>query len=132
MLYQEDFPIIKITKYYCILINVLLIHQEYESLDSEIHYRSVSLITFQRQWHELICPGIVITKPCTDLCQHYQDFAEDKELLLSEYGKHVQLAKEQRNHYITQVESGKQNLMGLPDDLKEIQVIYFVAQLSMT
>jgi len=43
---------------------------------------------------------------------------EDKELLLSEYGKHVQHAKEQKDHYRTQVKSGKQNLMGLPDDLK--------------
>jgi len=51
------------------------IHQEYESLASEIHYRSVSLRTFLRQWHEL-CPNIVITKPCTDLCQHCQDFAD--------------------------------------------------------
>ena len=30
------------------------IHQEYESLASEIHYRSVSLRTFQRQWHGLL------------------------------------------------------------------------------
>ena len=112
-------------------------------MTSEIHYKSVSLRTFQRQWHELICPSIVIAKPCTDLCQHCQEFAdkisksgnlleEDKELLLTEYGKHVQLAKEQRDHYRTQVKSGKQNLMGLPDDLNKFQVIYFVAQISMT
>ena len=107
------------------------IHHEYESLASEIHYRSVSLRTFKRQLHEL-CPNIVITKPCTDLCQHCQDFAdkisksgnlleEDKELLLTEYDKHVQLSKEQRDHYRTKVKSVRQNLMGLPDDLNKFR-----------
>ena len=102
------------------------IHQEYETVAKEMQYRSVSLRTFQRQWHEL-CPNIVITKPCTDLCQHCQDFAdrisksgnlseEEKELLLEEYNKHVQLAKEQRQYYRSQVKQSKQNFMEMQED----------------
>ena len=48
------------------------IHQEYESLATEMHYRSVSLSTFKSHVQILLS----ITKPCTDLCEHCQDFAD--------------------------------------------------------
>jgi hypothetical protein len=50
------------------------IHSEYEKVAVVMKYRSISLRTFQRQWHDL-CPHIVITKPCIDLCQKCQEFA---------------------------------------------------------
>jgi hypothetical protein len=79
-------------------------------------------------WVEL-CPHIVITKPCTDLCQKCQDFAnqisksgslteEEKTLLLDSYNKHVQLAKEQRDHYRMQCSNSKQKFSSLDDQLK--------------
>ncbi|CAC5369395.1 unnamed protein product [Mytilus coruscus] len=84
---------------------------------------------FQRQWHDL-CPDIVVTKPCTDLCQKCQEYAgkisnsgnlseEEKQLLLNQYNIHVQLAKEQRDYYCEQVKLSKQNYMDLPDALKQ-------------
>ncbi len=68
------------------------IHSENEKIAVVMKYRSISLRTFQRQWHDL-CPHIVITKPCTDLCQKCRECAgkiskggniteEEKELLL--------------------------------------------------
>ncbi|XP_062605029.1 uncharacterized protein LOC134268076 isoform X2 [Saccostrea cucullata] len=105
------------------------IYEEYESLAKVMKYRSISLRTFQRQWQEL-CPNIVITKPCTDLCQKCQDFAnrisksgnlaeEEKEQLLAEYNSHVQLAKEQRDYYREQVKLAKQNYLELPIALQD-------------
>ena len=105
------------------------IHSEYEKIAVVMKYRSISLRTFQRQWHNL-CPHIVITKPCTDLCQKCQEFAckisksgniteEEKELLLTEYNRHVQLAKEQRDYYRAQVKLSKHNYMDLSDALKQ-------------
>lgn len=43
----------------------------------DMQYRSVSVRTFQhvqRQWHDL-CPNIVVTTPCTDLCQKCHEYA---------------------------------------------------------
>ena len=105
------------------------IHSEYEKIAVVMKYRSINLRTFQRQWHDL-CPHIVITKPCTDLCQKCQEFAgrmsksgniteEEKELLLTEYNKHVQLAKEQRDYYGAQVKLSKDSYMDLSDALKQ-------------
>jgi hypothetical protein len=105
------------------------IHSEYEKVAVAMKYRSISLRTFQRQWHDL-CPHIVITKYCTDLCQKCQEFAcrisksgniteEGKELLLTEYNKHVPLAKEQRDYYRAQVKLSKDNYMDLSDALKQ-------------
>ena len=104
-------------------------HSEYEKVAVAMKYRSINLRTFQRQWHDL-CPHIVITKPCTDLCQKCQEFAgrisksgniteEEKELLLTEYNKHVQLAKEQRDYYSAQVKLSKDSYMNLSDALKQ-------------
>ncbi|CAC5424720.1 unnamed protein product [Mytilus coruscus] len=109
--------------------NSVDIHAEYEKLAINMKYRSVSVRTFQRQWHDL-CPNIVVTKPCTDLCQKCQEYAgkisnsgnlseEDKQLLLNQYNIHVQLAKEQRDYYREQVKISKQNYMDLPDALKQ-------------
>lgn len=84
-------------------------------------YRSVSLRTFQRTWHDL-CPNIVLAKPCTDLCQKCQDFAErisrsgnlteeEKENLLQSYNDHISLAKEQRDFYRQQCQISRQNYL---------------------
>lgn len=51
------------------------IHKMYEDVARDMKYRSISLRTFQRTRHDL-CPRIVLAKPCTDLCQKCQDFAE--------------------------------------------------------
>lgn len=102
------------------------IHQEYETLAETMNHRSVSLRTFQRQWQTL-CPHIAITKPCTDLCQQCQEFADrisksgnlledEKEKLLEAYNNHVQLAKEQRDFYRGQVTQSKENYRNLTDD----------------
>jgi hypothetical protein len=65
----------KTTKYYyCLLIKALLtyiVHQEYKSFATEMHYRSVSLRTFKSHIQILLS-----LKPCTDVCQHCQDFAD--------------------------------------------------------
>ena len=82
-------------------------------------YRSITLRTFQRIWHDL-CPHIVLAKPCTDLYQKCQDFAEsisrsgnlsedEKENLLQNYNDHVSLAKEQRDFYRRTCQISRQN-----------------------
>ena len=84
-------------------------------------YRSVSLRTCQRTWHDL-CPNIVLAKPCTDLCQKCQDFAErisrsgnlteeEKENLLQSYNEHISLAKEQRDFYRQQCQISRHNYL---------------------
>ncbi|CAC5400107.1 unnamed protein product [Mytilus coruscus] len=130
-LYQAGCLITRTIKFCCYHLtkNSVDIHAEYEKLAINMKYRSVSVRTFQRQWHDL-CPNIVVTKPCTDLCQKCQEYAgkisnsgnlseEEKQLLLNQYNIHVQLAKEQRDYYREQVKISKQNYMDLPDALKQ-------------
>ncbi|XP_062612907.1 uncharacterized protein LOC134274662 isoform X2 [Saccostrea cucullata] len=100
----------------------------YVKVAEELHHKTISLRSFQRVWVEL-CPHIVITKPCTDLCQRCQDFAnqisksgtlteEEKSLLLDSYNNHVQLAKEQRDHYRMQCVNSKQKYSSLAEQFK--------------
>jgi len=111
------------------------IHKMYEDVARDMKYRSISLRTFQRTWHDL-CPHIVLAKPCTDLCQKFQDFAErisrsgnlteeEKENLLKNYNDHVSLAKEQRDFYRQQCQISRQNYLDLPNELKQQGIIFF-------
>ena len=97
------------------------IHSIYETVAKDMKYRNVSLRTFQRTWHDL-CPNNVLAKPCTDLCQKCQDFAErisrsgnlteeEKENLLQSYNDHISLAKEQRDFYRQQCQISRQNYL---------------------
>lgn len=102
------------------------IHKVYESVASEMTFRSVSLRTFQRTWKEL-CPHIVLSKPCTDLCEKCQQFAvkiansgnmneTEKQDLLSLYQQHIQYVKGQRDHYRTMVLESKESFASLSEE----------------
>ena len=105
------------------------IFKSYAGMADEMHYRTISLRSFLRIWQEL-CPHIVITEPCTDLCQTCQNFAnkisnsgnlteEEKSTILSEYDAHVKLAKEQRDHYRQQCSDSKATYSSLDDTFKQ-------------
>lgn len=100
----------------------------YSKVGEELSHKAISLRSFLRIWNDL-CPHIVISKPCTDLCQKCQEFAnllsksgslseEEKTSLLQSYNDHIQLAKEQRDHYRLQCTESKQKYSLLDEDMK--------------
>ncbi|XP_053373982.1 uncharacterized protein LOC128546730 [Mercenaria mercenaria] len=104
------------------------IHQKYEKLATQLQYRTVSLRTIQRTWHDL-CPYINVCKPCTDICQQCQKFSyeisnsgnlpeEEKTALLVEYQAHLNAAKQQREYYRQQCMDSKLNYSLLPPEYK--------------
>lgn len=61
----------------------------YSKVREELNHKSIRLRSVLRIWNDL-CPHIVISKPCTDLCQKCQEFAN----LLSMSGR---LSEEEKN-----------------------------------
>jgi hypothetical protein len=100
----------------------------YEEVAVSMGYRHVGLRTFQRLWHEL-CPYIVVSKPCTDLCHTCQQFVAkissggnlddtEKAAALEAYMAHVALAKQERDLYREQCSASKENYSTLPANLQ--------------
>ncbi|KAJ8322330.1 hypothetical protein KUTeg_000801 [Tegillarca granosa] len=94
--YLDDFQILGMQKYY--YSHLTDINQFYEDIADEVHYRHVSLRTFQRLWHELF-PHISVMQPLTDLKSVSGGLdEEEKQQLIIDYNGHIAESKENFNN----------------------------------